>query len=198
MALLSYHYTSNSGAYSMHPPLSILREVFSYTARFLPSKDIYLFCSLNILFIFFPKTIGLWKFLHSSPCHRHLCFTEGFIFFPSWLFYWNILFIFTESIGLLKVFFIFPSSSVCHGHLISLPVNTGAFLWVLSFFPPLFVHNAMSLCASRTKSCKYRMSWRFFFFPLHFSPMPVMHQHWGAECSVYMVDTPPGLESVRI
>jgi len=134
----------------MHLSLSILREVFSYTARFLPSRYyLFLFTELPFIYLFF-KSIGLWRFHFPSPCHRHLfVLLKVSYLFPLWLFHWNILFIFTESIWLLKVFFIFSFIfSMPWASMIYPPVNTGAFHGFY-LFPSIF-HNAMGFCASQT------------------------------------------------
>jgi len=94
----------------MHPPhFSILREVFSYIARFLPSKRYYLFLFIEhpLIFLSCFKSTGLWRFhflpfimLQASPW-----FPEGFIYFSFMAVSLKHSCIFPESIWLLKVFY---------------------------------------------------------------------------------------------
>jgi len=188
MTLLPYHYTSNSGAYLMHPSLSILREVFFYAARFLPSKYIIFFVHWTYFYLFFHFVQVYWTVKVTSPFtlpQASLCFTEGFITFSfmvvllehSFYFYWVHL----TPEGFLCFSFIFgmPCASMNYP-----PVNTGAFHGFYLFCS--IVHNAMGLCSSQT-ILQVQDILKVFLLFLHLvSPMPVMHQHWGAECSVYI------------
>ena len=127
----------------MHPPhFSILREVFSYIARFLPSKRYYLFLFIEhpLIFLSCFKSTGLWRF-HFLP----FTMPQASLFdslkvlsiFPSWLFHWNILVFFLSPSDSWR-FSIFPSASGCHVHLWSIPCTNRNFSWVLSFSLSLF------------------------------------------------------------
>jgi len=122
----------------MHPPhFSILREVFSYTARFLPSKRYYLFLFIEppLIFLSCFKSTGLWRF-HFLPFtmpQTSPWFPEGFIYFSFMAVSLKHSCIFPESIWLLKVFYVFLQlqDAMCIYDLST--CTHRCFSWVLSF-----------------------------------------------------------------
>jgi len=182
----------------MHPPhFSILREVFSYTARFLPSKDTIFPCSLNMLLslLSFFQSIGLWRFyfLPFTLSQASSCFPEGFIYFSFMAVPLEHSFSFlSESIWLLKVSifsfsFRMPCASMNYP-----PVHTGDFHGFY-LFP--------SLCSQ----CHWHVYFStilhaqdflkvFISFP-SFLQCCMITQHWGAECSIHTAYSPSGLIS---
>ena len=171
----------------MHPPhFSILREVFSYTARFLPSKDTIFPCSLNMLLslLSFFQSIGLWRFyfLPFTMPQASPWFPEDFIYFPSWLFHWNILVFFLSPsdswrFSMFSFSFRMPCASMTYP-----PVHTGTFHGFYlfpSFCPQYHWHLYFSIILHAQDFLKVFIS-----FP-SFLQCCVITQHWGAECSIH-------------
>ena len=164
---LPYNYISNSEAlwYLMYPPhFSLLREVFSYIARFLPSKRYYLFLFTehSLIFLSCFKSTRLWRF-HFLPFtmpQASPCFLEDFIYFSfiavplehSFSFCWVHL----TPEGFL--FFLQLQDAICIYEL-AIHLYTQELFMGFIFFP-LFVHNAIGMCPSQ-QSCMHRNSWRF-------------------------------------
>ena len=171
----------------MHPPhFSILREVFSYIARFLPSKRYYLFLFIEhpLIFLSCFKSTGLWRF-HFLPFTMPQAspwFPEGFIYFSFMAVSLKHSCIFPESIWLLKVFYFSFSFRMPCASMTYPPVHTGTFHGFYlfpSFCSQCHWHVYFSTILHAQDFLKVFIS-----FP-SFLQCCVITQHWGAECSIH-------------
>jgi len=174
----------------MHPPhFSILREVFSYIARFLPSKRYYLFLFILVhwtssyLFILFQVywtlKVSFFTLHHATGISLfswrfhlfflHGCFIETFLYFSR---------VHLTPEGFL--FFLQLQDAMCIYDLS--PVHTGTFhgFYLFPFFySQCHWHMNFSIILHAQDFLKVFIS-----FP-SFLQCCVITQHWGAECSIH-------------
>jgi len=157
----------------MHPPhFSILREVFSYIARFLPSKRYYLFLFIEHPLIFLSCFKSTGHFLPFTMPQASPWFPEGFIYFSFMAVSLKHSCIFPESIWLLEVFYFFLQlqDAMCIYDLF--PCTHRSFSWVLSF--SLLLYTMPLACILLNNPACTGLLEGFYFFSF-ISPM--LHDH---------------------